>query len=105
MWISTGAAPRLAVLTEACDLRRQHEEKHMKGHSDVRETSDDVQPHYLMVVAIEDEMTAEVTARAMGWVPLEGVDGTTVWVRSKDIGVDDAPFCDTALEVVRTYTH
>jgi hypothetical protein len=77
----------------------------MKSNSRVQETSDDVRPHYLVTVATEDEMTAELTARAMGWVPLEGVDGTTVWVRSKDIGVDDAPFCDTALEVVRTYTH
>lgn len=58
-----------------------------------------------LAVAIDDEITAEVTARAMGWVPLDGEDGTRIWVRSKDIGVDDAPYCDTALEVVRTYTH
>ena len=77
----------------------------MKSKSLVRETSDDVLSPYVATVTIEDEMAAEVTARAMGWVPLEGVDGTTVWFRSKDIGVDDAPFCDTALEVVRTYTH
>jgi hypothetical protein len=56
-------------------------------------------------VAIEDEIAAEVTARAMGWEPVEGDDGTRIWVRSKDIGVDDAPYCDTALEVVRTYSH
>jgi hypothetical protein len=56
-------------------------------------------------VAIDDEITAEVTARAMGWVPLEGEDGARIWVRLKDIGVDDAPYCDTALEVVRTHAH
>jgi hypothetical protein len=60
---------------------------------------------YLVAVAIEDEMAAEVTARAMGWVQLEAEDGAKVWVHSSDVGVDDAPFCDTALEVVRTYTH
>jgi hypothetical protein len=64
-----------------------------------------VPSHYLMAVAIEDEIAAEVTARAMGWVPLEGEGRVIVWVRAKDIGVDDAPFCETALEVVRTYTH
>jgi hypothetical protein len=58
-----------------------------------------------MAVTIEDEIAAEVTALAMGWVPVEGEDGTTIWVRSKDIGVDNAPYCDTALEVVRTYSH
>jgi len=77
----------------------------MKSNSGVRETSDDVQSPYLVAVAIEDEMAAEVTARAMGWVQLEGEDGARVWVRSEDVGVDDSPFCDTALEVVRTYTH
>ena len=55
---------------------------------------------YLVAVAIEDEITAEVTARAMGWVPVESEVGTRIWVRSKDIGIDDAPYCDTALEVV-----
>jgi hypothetical protein len=61
----------------------------------------------LMVIAvtIEDEMAAELTAMAMGWVPIAGEDGTRIWVRSKDIGVDDAPYCDTAREVVRTYSH
>ena len=59
----------------------------------------------MMAVTIEDEIAAEVTALAMGWVPVEGEDGTTIWVRSKDIGVDNAPYCDTALEVVRTYSH
>jgi hypothetical protein len=77
----------------------------MKSNSGVRETSDDVQSPYLVVVAIEDEMAAEATAKAMGWVQLEDEDGAKVWVRSKDVGIDDAPFCDTALEVVRTYTH
>jgi hypothetical protein len=61
--------------------------------------------HMWLGVTIEDEIATEVTARAMGWVPLEGEDGITIWVRSEDIGVDDAPYCDTALEVVRTYTH
>jgi hypothetical protein len=42
---------------------------------------------------------------AMGWVPVDREDGTTIWVRLKDIGVDDVAYCDTALEVVRTYTH
>lgn len=61
----------------------------------------------LMVIAvtIEDEMVAELTAMAMGWVPVVGEDGTRIWVRSMDIGVDDAPYCDTALEVVRNHTH
>ena len=59
----------------------------------------------VMAVTIEDEMAAELTATAMGWVPVVGEDGTRIWVRSKDIGVDDAPYCDTAREVVRTYTH
>ena len=58
-----------------------------------------------MAVAIDDEIATEVTAMAMGWEPLEREDGTTIWVRSKDIGVDGAPYCDTALEVVRSYTH
>ena len=56
-------------------------------------------------MAIEDEIVAEVTAIAMGWQPVEREDGTEIWVRSKDIGVDEAPYCDTALEVVRCYTH
>ena len=77
----------------------------MQGNSRVRETSDDVLALYLVTVAIEHEIAAEVTARAMGWVPVEGEDGTRIWVRSKDIGIDDAPCCYTALEVVRTYTH
>ena len=59
-----------------------------------------------MAVAIEDEIAAELTAMAMGWEPVEREDGTTIWVRSKDIGgVGEAPYCDTALEVVRSYTH
>ncbi len=57
------------------------------------------------MVAIEDEMAAEVTAREMGWVPLESDSGTRIWVCSKDIGVDDVPYCETAVEVVRAYTH
>ena len=58
-----------------------------------------------MTMAIEREMAAEATAREMGWVPLEGEEGTKIWVCTKDIGVDNVPYCDTALEVVRTYTH
>jgi hypothetical protein len=57
----------------------------------------------VIAVTIEDDIAAEVTA--MGWVPVEGEDGARIWVRSKDIGVDNAPYRDTALEVVRTYTH
>ena len=60
---------------------------------------------YVLAVAIKDDITTEVTAIAMGWVPVEREDGNTIWVRLKDIGVDDVPYCDTALEVVRTYTH
>jgi len=60
---------------------------------------------YLVTVTIDDEIAAEATAMAMGWEPLERGDGTKIWVRSKDIGVDEAPYCDTALEVVRSYTH
>ena len=70
-----------------------------------KETSNGVLPTYLVAVAIEDEIAAEVTAMAMGWEPVKREDGTTIWVCSQDIGVDDAPYCDTALEVVRTYTH
>jgi hypothetical protein len=62
-------------------------------------------PQYFVAVAIEDEIAAELTAMAMGWEPVELQDGTKIWVRSKDIGVDEAPYCDTALEVVRYYTH
>ena len=71
----------------------------------MRETSNSVLLPYVVAVAIEDEIAAEVTAMAMGWEPVEREDGTTIWVRSKDIGVDGAPYCNTALEVVRTYTH
>jgi hypothetical protein len=60
------------VWTENVTLQAEHEEKNMKSNSRVQETSDDVQPHYLVTVAIEDEMTAELTARAMGWVPFGG---------------------------------
>jgi hypothetical protein len=77
----------------------------MKGNSRVRETSDDVLSLYLVTMAIEDEIAAEVTAMAMGWVPVEGEDGARIWVRSNELGVDDAQCCSTALEVVRTYTH
>jgi hypothetical protein len=64
-------------------------------------------------VAPEDEIAAEVTAMEMGWVPLKNEDGITIWVRSKDIvndgkdiGNDEKiPYCITALEVIRTYTH
>jgi hypothetical protein len=77
----------------------------MKSNTLVRETSNDVLPPYLVAVANEDEIAAEATATAMGWEPVECEDGTRIWVRSKDIGVDDAPYCDTALEVVRACTH
>jgi hypothetical protein len=70
----------------------------MKSKSLVRGTSDDLLSPYVVGVIIEDEIATEVTARAMGWVPLEGEDGITIWVRSEDIGVDDAPYCDTAFE-------
>jgi hypothetical protein len=59
----------------------------------------------MVAFVIENEMAAEVTAREMGWVPLESEDGATVWVCSKDISVDDVAYSDTALEVVRTFTH
>jgi hypothetical protein len=58
-----------------------------------------------MMVAVGDEIAAEVTAREMGWVPLQEEDGTRIWVFSKDIGVDGVPYCGTALEVVRAYAH
>ena len=73
-----------------------------------------------MWVAPEDEIAAEVTAMEMGWVPLKNEDGITIWVRSKDIVNDEKdivndekdigndekiPYCITALEVIRTYTH
>ena len=68
---------------------------------------------YLVWVALEDEIAAEVTAMEMGWVPVKNEDGITIWVRSKDIvnnekdiGNDEkVPYCITALEVIRTYTH
>ena len=64
-------------------------------------------------MAPEDEIAAEVTAMEMGWVPVKNEDGITIWVRSKDIvnaekdiGNDEkVPYCITALEVIRTYTH
>ena len=59
----------------------------------------------LWTMAIKDEAAAEVTAMAMGWVPVEGEDGAQIWVRSNELDVDDAPSCSTALEVVRSYTH
>ena len=76
-----------------------------KRNSLVLETSNNLLLPYVVAVAIKDDIAAEVTAMAMGWEPVEREDGTTIWVRSKDIGVDDVPYCDTALEVVRTYTH
>ena len=77
----------------------------MKRNTLVCETSNDVPSPYVVAVTIEDDIAAEVTAMAMGWVPVDREDGTTIWVRLKDIGVDDVPYCDTALEVVRAYTH
>jgi hypothetical protein len=77
----------------------------MEGNSRVRETSDDVLSLYLVTMAIKDEIAAEVTARAMGWVPVEGEDGARIWVRSNERDVDDAQCCSTAFEVVRNYTH
>jgi hypothetical protein len=77
----------------------------MKGNSCVRETSDEVPSPYLATMAIKDEIAAEVTAMAMGWVPVESEDGAQIWVRSNELDADDAQCCSTALEVVRTYTH
>jgi hypothetical protein len=77
----------------------------MKRNSLLRETSNNVLSPYLVVVAIRDDIAAELTAMAMGWEPVEREDGSTIWVRSKDVGVDDVPYCETALELVRTYTH
>ena len=77
----------------------------MQSNSPVRVTPNNVLLPYVVGVAIKDEIAAEVTAMAMGWEPVEREDGTTIWVRSKDIGVDEAPYCDTALEVVRSYAH
>lgn len=71
----------------------------------MRDASDDVLSLYLVAVENEDEIATEATAREMGWVPMEDEDGIRIWIRSMDIGVDDAPYCNTALEVVRTYTH
>jgi hypothetical protein len=88
----------------ACD-HKEHEEKDMKSNSLVRETSKIVLSPYVILVAIQDDIAVEATARAMGWEPVERKDGTTIWVRSKDIGLDKVQYCDTALEVVRTYTH
>jgi hypothetical protein len=77
----------------------------MKSNGRVRETSNYLLPQYVVAMAIMDEISAEVTAMAMGWEPVEHEDGSTIWVRSKDIGVDGVPYCGSALEVVRTYTH
>jgi hypothetical protein len=56
-------------------------------------------------MASKDDIRAEVTALAMGWKRLNFEDGITIWVRSEEIGVNDVPYCDTALEVVLAYTH
>ena len=88
----------MCIYGQAADLRPEHEEKNMKSNSLVRETSDDVLLPYVLAGTIEDEFAAEVTAREMGWVLVEDEDGARLWVRSKDIGVDDAPYCYTALE-------
>ena len=57
-------------------------------------------------MAITDDINAATTALEMGWLPVNLGDGTTIWVRREDVGVDDAvPYCETALEVVRSYTH
>jgi hypothetical protein len=56
-------------------------------------------------MANKDDIRAEVTALAMGWKRLNFEDGITIWVRSEEIGVNDVPYCDTALEVVHAYTH
>jgi hypothetical protein len=61
---------------------------------------------YLVRMALEDEIAAEVTAMEMGWVPVKNEDGITIWVRSADIGNDEKVlYCITAIEVIRTYTH
>jgi hypothetical protein len=80
-------------------------DQNMKSNSRVRKTSDYVLSPYVVAMAIVDEIAAEVTAREMGWEPMEGEDGTRIWVRSKDIGVDGVPWCSTAMEVVRAYTN
>jgi hypothetical protein len=78
----------------------------MKSNRLVRETSNYVLSPYVSAVAIDDDIAAEVTAMAMGREPVERDDGTTIWVRSADIGIDGVLCCDnTALEVVRAYTH
>jgi hypothetical protein len=56
-------------------------------------------------MANKDDIRAEVTALAMGWKRLNFEDGIKIWVRSEEIGVNDVPYCDTALEVVLAYTH
>jgi hypothetical protein len=85
--------------------REQHEEKNIQSNSPVHVTSDQALSTYVANMAIRDEMAAEVTAVEMGWEPVKRDDGTIIWVRSKDIGLDKVPYCDTALEVIRTYTH
>lgn len=77
----------------------------MKRNGFVPEASNNVLPPYVLDVAIEDDIAAEATAREMGWEPVERKDGTTIWVRSRDIGSDRVAYCDTAIEVVRTYTN
>lgn len=63
------------ALGAAAHLRPEDEEKNMKSKGLVRGTSDDLLSPYVVGVTIEDEIAAYVTARAMGWVPLEGEDG------------------------------
>jgi hypothetical protein len=98
------AHPPAEAAVGDCD-HKEHEEKDMKSKSLVRETYNAVRSPYVVTMAIKDDIAAEVTALAMGWEPVERDDGTTIWVRSKDIGVDDVPYCDTALEVVRAHSH
>ena len=53
------------------------------------ETSYKLPSSYVVTVAIKDDIAVEVTAVAMGWEPVQREDGATIWVRSKDVGVDD----------------
>jgi hypothetical protein len=78
-WYLSRFYRRMSRQQVTCD--HKHEEKNMKSNSLVRETSNDVLSPYVVTVAIKDDIAAEVTARAMGWEPVEREDGTTIWVR------------------------
>jgi hypothetical protein len=44
----------------------------------VHHQAGDLRSPYVVAVTIEDEIAAELTARAMGWVPVEGEDSTRI---------------------------